>query len=182
MCSLIPQVWGTPSTTPLTPVPGRTTFTIALRVSTAFAPPHRAGETRPSPTTLGSCLGARVDAERDWRPRVGKLSPAPALEREGGGGPQTSASRGAPWDPLAPPSLRPGSRPRGTGSGAGAKCASSRTWEVPPIPCPFSDQRPFPPLAPPDCGPQLRAEGCGYHRANGLSFPLCNLNSEKVFL
>lgn len=42
-----------------------------------FAPRRGAGGTRSAPATLGSRLGARVDAEGGWRPRPGELSPAP---------------------------------------------------------------------------------------------------------
>lgn len=62
-----------------------------------FAPPHKAAETRSAPATLGSCLSSRIDAEGDWRARLGKLSSAPAPDAEketrGGGIPDLGLPR-----------------------------------------------------------------------------------------
>lgn len=63
---------------------------------------------------------------------------------------QTSASRGPPWDPLAPPRLRCRRQSSRRWLKSRTEC-TSRTCSVPAVPARFLDQRPFPPSAPPDC-------------------------------
>lgn len=88
-----------------------------------FAPPHRAHETRFAPAAQGSCRRSHVDAEGDWRPRLGKLSlaPAPDAERERRGDPRLRL-------PEVPLGLRshlrvsaPGGRPWGASQERGAR-------------------------------------------------------------
>lgn len=115
-----------------TPLPSLPHCALAPRVCTALRPEGSSS----APTTLGSRLGARVDAEGGWRPRPGELSPAPGrdAEREG--------RNPRPQPPEVPLGIRShlrvsaaGVRPRGVGSRAGPKAhrGRARGRQFPPV-------------------------------------------------